>query len=120
VAGQIFINYRRGESLKDAQYLATMLGRRFGKKRIFVDVRGIDGGENWLRTLDRQVAASEAMVALIGRGWSDLKDEQGNRRIDNPEDPVRFEIAQGLARGLPVLPVLLDDAVMPKTAQLPD
>jgi formylglycine-generating enzyme required for sulfatase activity len=110
---------RRRKAADAAQYLATTLYRRFGPKRIFVCIPGTDGGEYWLRT-PLQIAASEAMVVLIGKGWSDLKDEQGNRRIDNPNDPVRFEIAQRLARGLPLLPVLLGDAAMPETAQLPD
>jgi formylglycine-generating enzyme required for sulfatase activity len=118
--GKIFINYRRGESLKDAQHLATLLGKVFGEKRIFVDVHGIEGGSNWLQTIEQQVAASDAMVALIGDGWANLKDEHGNRRLDNSEDFVRFEIAQALRRHIPVLPVLLDGASMPKPSELPE
>ena len=59
------------------------------------------------------------MVALIGKGWLDVKDEKGKRRLDNPNDFVRFEIAQALARGIPVLPVLLDGAQMPNRADVP-
>jgi formylglycine-generating enzyme required for sulfatase activity len=119
VAGKIFINYRRGEDQKDAQHLATLLGRQFGDKRIFIDVRGIDGGDQWLHTLEKQVAASDAMIALIGKGWLELKDDEGNRRLDNAHDFVRFEISQALQRNIPILPVLLDGAQMPKAAQLP-
>ena len=97
MAGPIFINYRRGENLRDAQHLATLLAQRFGDKRIFLDVRGIDGGEQWLHALEKQVAASDAMVALIGKNWIDLKDDEGNRRLDKANDFVRFEIAQALA-----------------------
>src|SRR5262245_48062753 len=118
MVGSIFINYRRGESLKDAQHLATLLAKSFGEKRIFLDVRGIDGGDHWLNTLERQVAASDAMVALIGKDWANLKDGQGTRLLDRPDDFVRFEITQALQRDIPVLPVLLDGASMP-TAQLP-
>lgn len=120
MAKSIFINYRRVESLKDAQHLATLLGGIFGKKRVFIDVRGIHQGEQWLHALERQVAASAAMVALIGKGWLDAVDEHGRRRLDNPNDFVRFEIVQALTRGIPVLPVLLDGAPMPRAAQLPD
>src|SRR5438105_433296 len=119
MAGRIFINYRRGESLKNAQHLATLLTKPFGAKHIFLDVRGIDGGANWANTLEQQVAASDAMVALIEKGWADLRDDQGHRRLDNPDDFVRVEIAQALLRGIPVLPVLVDGAPMPKVAQLP-
>jgi TIR domain len=86
MAGKIFINYRRIESLKDAQLLKAELDKAFGAKRVFLDVRGIDGGANWLQTLERQVAASAAMVVLIGKEWANLKDAHGNRRLDDPHD----------------------------------
>ena len=120
VAGKIFINYRRVESLKDAQHLKTLFDKTFGAKRVFLDVRGIDGGANWFNTLERQVAASAAMVVLIGKDWADLKDDQGNRRLDDPNDYVRFEISQALQRNLPIMPVRIDGAAIPKAAQLPD
>jgi formylglycine-generating enzyme required for sulfatase activity len=120
VAGKIFINYRRVESLKDAQHLKTLFDKTFGAECVFLDVRGIDGGANWLQTLERQVAASEAMVVLIGKDWANLKDEHGNRRLDDPHDKVRFEISQALLRNLPIVPVSIDGAPIPKSAQLPD
>ena len=33
MANSIFVNDRRGESLNDAQHLATLLGKVFGEKR---------------------------------------------------------------------------------------
>jgi hypothetical protein len=122
MAGKIFINYRRVESRKDAQLLKAELDKEFGDKHEFLDVRGIEGGENWLQTLERQVADSAAMVVLIGNDWIDHKDEHGNRRLDNPNDKVRFEISQALLRNLPIIPipVTLDSAPMPKATQLPD
>src|SRR6516165_3708999 len=95
-AGKIFINYRRVESLNHAQHLKTLFDKTFGTKRVFLDVHGIDGGANWLQTLERQVAASDAMVVLIGKDWADRTDEQGKRRLDDPNDKVRFEISQAL------------------------
>jgi formylglycine-generating enzyme required for sulfatase activity len=120
VTGRVFINYRRVESLNQAQHLKTLFDKAFGEKRVFLDVRGIEGGENWLQTLERQVAACDAMVVLIGKEWTNLKDEHGNRRLDNPHDKVRFEISQALLRNLPIVPVSIDGAAIPKAAQLPD
>jgi formylglycine-generating enzyme required for sulfatase activity len=120
VAGKIFINYRRVESLNHAQHLKTLFDKTFGTKRVFLDVHGIDGGANWLQTLERQVAASHAMVVLIGKDWADLKDERGNRRLDDPNDKVRFEISQALLRNLPIVPISIDGAPVPKQHQLPD
>ena len=120
MAGTIFINYRRGESLKDAQHLATLIEKHFPHRKVFLDVHGIDGGEHWLHTLERQVAQSDAMLTLIGDGWLDQKDEDGSRRIDKSDDFVRFEISQALQRDIPILPVLIDGAKMPRATQLPE
>ncbi len=119
MAGKIFINYRRVESLKDAQHLKTLFDKIFGAHRVFLDLRGIDGGANWLQTLERQVTASAAMVVLIGKGWANLRDEHGNRRLDDPNDFARFEISQALLRHVPVIPVAVDWAAMPDASQLP-
>jgi len=119
MASKIFINYRRSVNLKDAQLLEKVLHRHFAKSRVFLDVSGIDGGDHWLHTLERQVDDSVAMVSLLGKGWADVRDDQGNRRLDNPNDFVRFEIARAFARKLPVLPVRIDGASMPQLAELP-
>ena len=42
------------------------------------------------------------------------------RRLDNPNDFVRVEIAAALHRDIPVIPILLEGAKIPKPAQLPE
>ena len=115
---KIFIAYRRRESRKEARHLATVLRARFGKDGVFLDESGIDGGANWLRTLERQVATSAAMLVLIGKDWA---RDQGRVResagLRIPSDFLRFEIAQALIRDIPVLPVLLDGAHKCRAAQ---
>jgi hypothetical protein len=64
--------------------------------------------------LKSQVAACDAMLAIIGPNWLTAKDENGQRRLDNPEDFVVIEIGAALARDIPVVPVLVDGARMPK------
>ena len=119
MAGMIFINYRRVLNLKDAQLLEKILQKKFGAGKVFLDTSGIEGGKHWLHTLEAQVDASSAMVSLIGKGWADVRDEAGARRLGNPDDFVRFEIARAFSRKIPVLPVLIDGAAMPDTPDLP-
>src|SRR5262245_39400181 len=57
---------------------------------------------------------------MIGPNWLDARDEHGNRRLDDPYDFVRIEIAQALQRDIPVIPILLDGARIPKADQLPE
>lgn len=119
MAGKVFINYRRSLSLKDAQLLYGALQRQFGARGVFLDVSGLDGGDHWLHTLEHQVDASAAVVSLLTQGWADVLDEKGQRRLDNPNDFVRFELARAFSRSIPVLPVLVDGAEMPDVSRLP-
>src|SRR5262249_52898453 len=49
-----------------------------------------------------------------------VKDEIGVRRLDNPDDFVTIEIATALDRKIRVIPVLVDNARMPRSDKLPD
>jgi len=60
------------------------------------------------------------LIALIGRHWLSATDEEGKRRLDQPEDFVRLEVATALKRGIRVIPVLVDGASMPRSGELPD
>jgi hypothetical protein len=46
-------------------------------------------------------------------------DEKGSRPLDNPEDLVRVGIGTALRRGILVIPVLADGALMPRSTDLP-
>jgi hypothetical protein len=60
------------------------------------------------------------VLALIGDEWLTVVDRAGRRRIDDPNDFVRIEIEAALARGVRVIPILVDGARMPQPAELPD
>ena len=57
---------------------------------------------------------------MIGTGWIDTQDERGQRRLDDPMDFVRLETASALKRDIPVVPVLVHGARMPRPEQLPN
>ena len=120
MAGNIFINYRRDESGHVAGRLHESLAPKFGGDKLFMDVDNIPVGKDFENYLKSQVAACDAMLAIIGPNWLTAKDETGQRRLDNPEDFVVIEIAAALARDIAVVPVLVDGARMPKASELPD
>ena len=94
MAGKIFINYRRGQNRKDAQHLFTQLLLHFPRHRLFIDEKGLDNAPDWLHELERQVADSVVMLALIGPGWADARGERGERR----SMPARISSASRSAR----------------------
>src|SRR5262249_11555739 len=76
----------------------------------------------WGSTLSRCSARrspSDVLLAVIGPNWLNARDEDGNRRLDNPQDFVRIEIGAALQRNISVIPILLDGAKVPKANQLP-
>jgi len=85
-----------------------------------MDVDTIDAGVDFVKVLEEAVQSCDVLVALIGRRWLNLKDENGARRLDNPEDFVRVEIATALERDIRVIPVLVGGASMPGSIELPE
>ena len=120
MAGNIFINYRREESGHVAGRLHDSLAPKFGRDKLFMDVDNIPVGRDFEEYLNSQVAECDAMLAVIGPNWLTVKDETGQRRLDNPNDFIVIEIGAALARNIPVVPVLVDEARMPKASELPD
>jgi hypothetical protein len=117
--GTIFINYRREDSISTAGRLYDRLSQTFGRKNIFMDVDHIPAGVDFVAHLNSQVAACNIILVVIGPRWLEAKDENGGRRLDNPDDFVVIEIATALARNIRVIPVLVDGAHMPKAGELP-
>src|SRR5262249_43502002 len=72
------------------------------------------------KVLRNEVAKCDVLLAVIGPNWLNVGDEAGHRRLDNPSDFVRIEIATALQRDIPVIPILLDGAKIPRAEQLPD
>lgn len=117
---KIFVNYRRDDAGGYAGRLSDTLAGYFGPDRVFRDVTGIDYGHDFEAVIDEKVADSGALIVMIGRSWTSIADADGRRRLDDPADYVSREIAAAFARDVPVIPVLIGDAVMPRIEELPD
>ncbi len=121
---KIFISYRRHDSRPVATLIYDPLARhfeaKFGAGAVFMDVHGIPLGVNFRAYLNGQVGKAELLLALIADRWLTAVDEHDSRRIDSPNDFVRIEIEAALKRGIPVVPVYVDDAKILREADLPE
>jgi hypothetical protein len=115
---QIFVSYRRDDAAGYARAVNDELSRCFGAERVFIDVDDIDAGQPFSEVIQRSVGDSAVLLALIGKRWHGER-EGAPPRIFDADDFVRQEVAAGLAKGLRVIPVLLDGAAMPDRAHLP-
>src|SRR5258708_5078583 len=98
MSGQIFISYRRDESRWSARSLRDRLAARFDRRQIFMDVDSVGLGEDFVKTIEETVGSCDVLIAVIGKDWLTSCDQEGQRRLDNPEDFVRIEIATALDR----------------------
>jgi hypothetical protein len=115
----IFLSYRRADAAGHAGRLTDVLEGRLGPGTVFRDVASIDGGTDFVHAIEKALAAARVAVVLIGNTWATETAPDGTRRLDDPRDFVRLEIATALRQGLPVVPVLVEGAQMPAESTLP-
>jgi len=118
--GGIFVSYRRSDSQGEAGRLFDELVQSFGEDTVFMDVAAIEAGRDFRKAIEEGVVKCGVLLVLMGPEWLDAKDETGARRLNDPGDFVRIETASALKRDIPVIPVLVRGAQMPRAEQLPD
>lgn len=119
----VFISYRREDSLDVAGRIYDRLAGHFGRDSVFIDVDTIPIGTDFRRYLSDWVARCDVLLVVIGPRWLDATHTEGpkagTRRLEDPADFVRIEIAAALSRDISVVPVLVGGASMPAAERLP-
>lgn len=84
-----------------------------------MDIDNIPFGLDFREQVQDALLKNDIVLAIIGPKWMGGA-RGGSSRILNESDPVRIEIETALTRGIPVVPVLIGTAIMPKAADLPE
>jgi class 3 adenylate cyclase len=95
------------------------LAARFGVEQVFMDVDAIGPGVDFTDAVRDAISTSDVLLALIGRQWLGAEDANGRRRIFLADDYLRVEVESALRRGIPVVPVLVQGATVPRPDDLP-
>lgn len=117
---RVFINYRREDTEAAANWLHEKLSEELGHENVFIDTDDLPAGLDYVDYLRHQIDSCDVFLAMIGRQWAVAADRHGQPRLRAADDFVRMEIKAALARDIPVIPILVEDAPMPSEAQLPD
>jgi len=112
MTGRIFISFRHKDSPGTARLLFERLEKIFGPDSLFIDF-DLPAGVDFVKRLQSQLSECSVVLAIIGPHWLD------DRRLQRADDWVRIEIASALARGITVIPVIIDDVVAPTKNELP-
>ena len=86
-----------------AGWLFDRLAEHFGDGQIFKDIDSIELGDDFVEMIHRAVGSCDVLLALIGDRWLTTTDEDGARRLDDPNDFVRVEIEAALTRDVRVI-----------------
>jgi hypothetical protein len=118
----IFVCYRRADSADTVDRIYESLRRSFTESDVFRDVNSIAPGDVFPSHIAQVLKKCRVALVVIGPGWLNAREnEEGPRRLDEPLDHVRVEIETALGiESLKVIPVLVRNAVMPKSGQLPE
>lgn len=112
--GSIFISYRRSDSIGETRRICDCLERHFGRDHVFKNVDSIPLGMNFREYLDQEVGCCQVLVVVIGPKWLDDRGQ----RFDKSTDWVCRQIEFALRRGIPIIPLLVNDARLPKASEL--
>jgi hypothetical protein len=115
----IFVSYRRDDTQSATGRLCDKLQTHFGADRVFHDIESLEAGDDFAVAITSKIAASSVVLVMIGRHWLDATGPDGRSRLFDSGDYVCLEIAAALQRGMPVIPVLVEGAVMPPASVLP-
>ena len=112
----IFISYRHSDSAASARSIRDRLVLNF--QHVYLDVSNIRPGEHIIQDIQKALSSCHTLLVIIGKSWLNATNERG-RRLDHPDDVVRLEILTAFQLGLNIIPILVDDADMPKPSELP-
>jgi hypothetical protein len=116
---KLLISYRRSDSDAMAGRIRDNLAAYYGNDSIFIDVDNIPIGTDFREHIRKAFGDQDMLIAVVGQKW--LGQRKGGRtRIQEETDPVRVEIEMALQNSMPLVPVLVNGARMPKPEELPD
>jgi hypothetical protein len=117
---RIFVSYRRDDAAGHAGRLHDALLEHFGREQIFMDIDAIEPGLDFVETIERALSQCDVLLVLIGPRWLGRHGPGAGSRLDDEADFVRLEVQAALSRqDLRVIPVLIQGAQMPASADLP-
>ena len=116
---KIFISYRRDDTDASSGRLYDTMIYRYDKKNIFKDIDSILLGSNFKKTIESKIHECNIVLAIIGKNFTKLTGDKGVPRIFNMKDFVNVELSTAIKAGKTVIPVLVDNAVIPKASELP-
>ena len=115
----IILSYRRDDTGAIAGRIFDRLVGHYGSDQVFMDINSIPFGLDFREHIQETLKRCDVLLAIVGKNWA-AANENGAFRINEENDWVRIEVEAALAKNIPVIPVLIDNASLPAPASLPE
>jgi len=117
---KVFLSYRRADSLVTAGRMAQFLDDVRAIEEVFLDIDSIGVGENFEQKIRDTLTKASHVFVLMGSEWHGPAGNSGRARIFDADDMVSQELRIALRSKVIIVPILVDDARMPRATELPD
>lgn len=107
---RVYLSYRRGDSDRYVDMIEARITRRFGSGSVVRDVGFTPGRFGPAASIDVAVQTVTVILVVIGPGWARALAGDGKT---GQWDPIALEVRAAAERHCPVVPVLVDGAMMP-------
>lgn len=114
---RVFVSYRHLDSSPILQRFIGTLKISYPSVEVFLDTSKLVTGERFTEQLREAITKTDVFVLLIGAYW---RSAEGLARLNETDDIVRREVAWAIRKGVPMVPVLLEDVHMPRPDELPE
>jgi uncharacterized membrane protein HdeD (DUF308 family) len=115
----IIISYRREDTELMVGRICDRLRDHFGRDSVMMDIDSIPYGLDFRKHIKEALKRCDVMLAVMGPRWTAVS-EDGRSRLADETDWIRIEIEAALAKDIPVIPVLVNGAAMPRPKDLPE
>jgi len=115
----IILSYRRDDTGAVAGRIFDRLVGHYGADQVFMDIDSIPFGLDFREHIRQTLKRCDVLLAIVRKNWA-AADENGAFRINEENDWVRIEVEAALAKKIPLIPVLIDNASLPAPASLPE
>jgi uncharacterized membrane protein HdeD (DUF308 family) len=115
----IIISYRREDTELMVGRICDRLRDHFGRDSVMMDIDSIPDGLDFRKHIKEALKRCDVMLAVMGPRWTAVS-EDGRSRLADETDWIRIEIEAALAKDIPVIPVLVNGAAMPRPKDLPE
>jgi hypothetical protein len=116
---KIFLSYRRDDSSGYTSLLYDWLTDHYGPTTVFCDVHSIEPMTRFREEIRQSLSQCAVTLVVMSKQWSGIVGTDGVARLQVPDDVVRWEIETTLTLNIPILPVLVGGARMPRATDLP-